>query len=289
MSGIGRMLAMAGAVAMVAAGAAAKPPTEEQVAMIRAALPSSPQVKPEKARKILVFTLTKGFRHSSIECGILALRELGAATGAFDMDESADPQVFALDSLKMYNAVVFLNTTGALFEDAALKQGLLDYVNQGGGVVGIHAATDCFYTWPEFGRMMGGYFDGHPWHEPVTLKIEEPGHPCNACFEGSTHFNVTDEIYQFKAEPYSRKVLRVLTSLDVAKVDMTKKGIKRTDNDFGVSWVHRYGKGRVFYCSLGHREEIYWNPVILKYYLSGIQFATGDLKADASPRPEVKP
>jgi type 1 glutamine amidotransferase len=105
------------------------------------------------------------------------------------------------------------------FDDAALKQGLLDYVHKGGGVVGSHAATDCFYT----------------------------------------------------------------------KTDMTKNGIKRADNDFGVSWVHKYGKGRVFYCSLGHREETYWNPVMLKYYLSGIQFATGDLKADASPRPESKP
>lgn len=289
MNGIGRMLGMAGAAVMVAVGAAAKPPTEEQAAKIRASLPSAPQAKPVKARKILVFSLTKGFRHSSIECGLFALREMGAATKAFDVVESDDPRVFALDNLVKYDAVVFLNTTGALFEDAALKQGLLDYVNQGGGVVGIHAATDCFYTWPEFGRMMGGYFDGHPWHEPVTLNVEEPAHPCNACFEGSRHFNVTDEIYQFKAEPYSRKVLRILTSLDVSKIDMTKKGIKRTDNDFGVSWVHEYGKGRVFYCSLGHREEIYWNPVILKYYLAGIQFATGDLKADASPRPESKP
>jgi type 1 glutamine amidotransferase len=163
------------------------------------------------------------------------------------------------------------------------KQAFADFIKGGKGFVGIHSATDTFYDWPEYGQMIGGYFDGHPWHEKVTLEVEGVDHPCNKCFEGKDRYEITDEIYQYKAEPYSRKILRVLTRLDVTKTNMQKGGIKRTDGDFGVSWVKTHGQGRVFQCSLGHREEIYWNPVVLKHYLAGIQFAIGDLKADATP------
>lgn len=280
---------MAAVLGLAALASVAAPPTAEQSDKMKQAMPTEPPAKVTQPRKMLLFSLTRGFRHSSIECGIEALRMMGASTGAFTVDPATNPAVFKADNLKNYDGVIFLNTTGALFEDAELKQGLLEFVRNGGGVVGIHAATDCFYTWPEFGRMMGGYFDGHPWHEAVTLRVEEPEHPCNYCFNGATHYGVTDEIYQFKDEPYSRKLLRILTSLDVTKLDMTRKGIKRTDGDFAVSWVHTFGKGRVFYCSLGHREEIYWNPTILKHYLAGIQFATGDLKAEAAPRNDPPP
>jgi len=105
----------------------------------------------------------------------------------------------------------------------------------------------------------------------------------NAAFDGKP-FVIADEIYQFGA-PYSRDKLRVLLSLEPAKIDPAKPGIKRTDDDFAISWVRQYGKGRVFYCSLGHRDEIFWNPQILAHYLAGIQFALGDLSADAAPVP----
>ncbi|MCX7818602.1 MAG: ThuA domain-containing protein [Kiritimatiellae bacterium] len=265
-------------------GAPGKPPTEEQMEKIRAAIPDRPQVAPRKPRRLLVFSLTKGFRHSAVECGAFTLLEMGRKTGAYTAEESTDPAVFAAASLQRFDAVAFNNTTGELFDDPALKSAFMSWVRAGGGVVGIHAATDTFYKWPEFGEMMGGYFDGHPWHEKVVLRIEEPDHPLLRAFGGRDRFEVTDEIYQFR-DPYSRSRLRVLISLDPDRIDMTKKGIKRTDRDFAVSWVRRFGEGRVFYCSLGHREEIFWNTTVLTHFLDGIQFALGDLPADATPRP----
>ena len=95
---------------------------------------------------------------------------------------------------------------------------------------------------------------------------------------------IEDEIYQFKA-PYARDALRVLLSIDPSKTDMKNDKLRRTDGDFAVAWVHKFGEGRVFYNSLGHRKAIFWNPVILQFYLDGIQFALGDLEAPASPRP----
>jgi type 1 glutamine amidotransferase len=283
--------------------ARAAPPTPEQIGYMQAAIPKEPTVKPQKARRLLVFTLCKGFRHSSIECCATALKLMGRETGAYEAVISADIAMFEPKNLRQFDAVCFNNTTGELFLpqkleelpepaqqaarelDARLKKSLLDFVRSGHGVVGIHAATDCFYKWPEYGEMMGGCFHGHPWHEKVTLKIDEPEHPINAAFGGEP-FEVVDEIYQFR-DPYSRQKLRVLLSLDTSRTDMNKKGIHRDDNDFAVSWVRNYGKGRVFYCSLGHREEIFWNRTVLRHYLDGIQFALGDLKADAAPSAEA--
>ena len=160
------------------------------------------------------------------------------------------------------------------FDDPVLKQSLMDFVKQGKGVIGIHAATDNFYDWPEAAEMMGGLFNGHPWHEKVSVKVEKPKHPVCEAFNGQT-FEVVDEIYQFKA-PYSRDKLEVLLSLDMSKT--SPKG-GRQDGDYAVSWVRPFGKGRVFYCSLGHDHEIFWNSMVLKHYLDGIQYAMGDLKA----------
>lgn len=283
MTSMHRVFAAVLALVSGAMSAFAKPPTEEEMGRIRAALPDAPQARPKKPRTVLVFNLVKGFRHSAIECGAFALVEMGRKTGAYTAEESVDPSVFAPDRLGRYDAIVFNNTTGELFDDPALKESLLAYVRRGGGIVGVHAATDCFYKWADFGEMMGGYFDGHPWHEDVVCRIEEPDHPVLAAFGGRTEFKVKDEMYQFKT-PYSREKLRVLISLDPAQINLNKKGIKRTDNDFAVSWIRPYGQGRVFYCSLGHREEIFWNPVVLRHFLDGIQFATGDLPADAAPR-----
>jgi type 1 glutamine amidotransferase len=258
-------------------------PTAEQIEKMKAAAPEKAAVKAEQPRRLLVFNLCKGFRHSSIECGAKALEIMGQKTGAYEAVISDDVAMFTPDKLRQFDAICFNNTTGELFDDPALQQSLLDFVKGGKGIVGIHAATDCFYKWPEFGGMMGGYFHGHPWgaNDTVTLKIEEPDHPLCAPFESKT-FVVMDEIYQFR-EPYSRQKLRVLLSLDTGKTDMKKGGIKRTDGDFAISWVRPYGKGRVFYCSLGHREDIFWNPTVLRHYLAGIQYAFGDLKADAAP------
>ncbi|MCL4691033.1 MAG: ThuA domain-containing protein [Candidatus Hydrogenedentes bacterium] len=276
------VLSFCAAIAVATGAAFAQKP--EEVANVEKAVPAKARVEPAKPRKLLVFTLCKGFVHSSIPIGTHAIMRMGEKTGAYTAVHSEDPAMFAPDKLAEFDAVCMLNTTGELFEDPALKQSLLDFVNSGKGLVGIHAATDCFYQWADYGEMIGGYFNGHPWGagDTVTLKIDDPIHPVNRAFHGHG-FSIMDEIYQFQDEPYSRDMLRVLLSLDTDKTDMTKESIKRTDGDFAVAWVRKYGKGRVFYCSLGHNEKTYWNPKVAQHYLDGIQFALGDLEADTTP------
>lgn len=281
--------------------AAIKP---EDLAKVQAALPDKATATPAAARKVLIYTRANGFVHSSIDLGAEAVRLLGEKTGAYVGTVTDDPKAFEPDNLKQYDAVVFVSTTGdslkpagfdklddagkkaAIANEDRYKAALMDFVRGGKGWMGIHAATDSYYGWGDYGKMTGAYFDGHPWHEKVGVHNEDPTSPVTAALEGKD-FEITDEIYQYR--DYDRKNQRVLLGLDVTKTNMKKGGIKRNDGDFAVSWIKNIGQGRLFYCSLGHREEIYWNPMMLKYYLAGLQFALGDLKADAAslPMPEM--
>jgi len=294
------------AVAMAADDAKPQPSAEE-IERIRAALPAAPTVAPAAPRRVLVMTPSRGFYHTSIPYAARTFELMGEKTGAFTAVASDDLRLFAPDKLAGFDAVIMDNTTLRLplvatdldkrpaaerqaleAEEQLLRQGLLDFVRNGKGLVGVHAATDCFYDWPEYGDMMGAYFSGHPWSETVTVKIDDPGHPLMKAFKG-TRFAVNDEIYQFR-EPYSRDTLRVLLSLDTTATNMDKgANIRRTDGDFAVAWIHEFGKGRVFYFSLGHRHEIFWNRPILQCYLDGIQYALGDLKVDATPSAKLTP
>lgn len=270
--------------------ARAEPVTAEQRALILAALPKESPAKPAKAGKLLIYTQTKGYRHASIETGAEALRLMGERTGAYATTVTDKPEVFTAESLAGFDAVLFLSTTGEIFTLVESKAALLDFVRRGGGIVGIHAATDSCYHWPEWGSMMGGYFDSHPWtsERSVTILNEEPGHAFNAPFGRKPSFFIQDEIYQLKA-PYSRTTHRVILSLDTRRSDFDDPAIsskiKRTDGDFAISQLRTYEKGRVFYCSLGHNHAIYWNRAILGHYLAGIQWALGDLAAESTPQP----
>ncbi len=258
--------------------------TPEEIRKIEAAVPAKATVTPKRPRKLLVFNLCEGYVHTSIPYAAKALEIMGKKTGAFEVVQSTDMASFEPENLRQFDAVCFNNTSRLKFAEPALRRSLMDFVRSGKGVVGIHAATDNFYNWPEAAEMMGGLFDRHPWrhNERCAIKIDEPDHPLNAAFKGKS-FKLTEEIYQFK-QPYSRYNLRVLLSLDMtSELNLNRKDVKRTDNDFAVSWVRKWGKGRVFYCSLGHNHHIFWNPAILQHYLDGIQFALGDLDVDAMP------
>ena len=168
---------------------------------------------------------------------------------------------------------------------AKLHDNFMSWIKDGGAVFGIHAATDCSSGGNEYNEMIGGRFSGHPWtaETTVTVRNDDPTNPINAAFDGKG-FKITEEIYRFNKGFYSRGKQRVLLSLDPAD-PVTKKG-GRPDKDYAISWVKTWGKGRVFYCSLGHRNEIFWNPVVLKHYLAGIQWALGDLKGvETKPNP----
>ncbi len=265
-------------------------------------LPDKPYAKPAQPRKLLVFSKTNGFRHASIATGKIALTEMGRKTGAFEAVISEDIADFEEDRLKTYDAICFLSPTlnvlapskdemekltdaekaDALTRETRLKENLMKFIKSGRGYIGIHAATDCCYEWPEYGVMVNGYFDGHPWNADCMVSVKvEPGeekHPLVAMFEGQ-NVEFPEEIYQLK-DPYDSKAVHMLLRLDTEKTDMTRIGIKRTDKDFGIAWARHWEKGRVFYCSLGHNHEIYWNAKVLRHYLAGIQWALGDYKVD---------
>jgi len=264
------------------------------------ALPAQAWAKPQKPRKLLVFSATAGFRHASIATGKVALTELGKKTGAFEAIVSDDLAHFEPAAIQQFDAICFLSTTQdvlaphpsvlknmsddekklATEKTMRLRKSLMDFIESGKGFVGIHAATDTLYNMPEYGRMIGGYFDGHPWNAGTQVQIDvEKGqekHPLAVMFQGES-MNFKEEIYQHK-DPYNSKKQQILLRLNVEKSGKVG-GMKRQDADYGVAWARQHGKGRVFYCSLGHNHEIYWNEKILSHYLAGIQWAIGDLKA----------
>ncbi|MBM3863512.1 MAG: ThuA domain-containing protein [Verrucomicrobia bacterium] len=298
------ILVLAAAWFLVAGSPPAETPPPGAAENITAAIPPEPMAKPLKPRKLLVFSKTNGFRHASIATGRLALAEMGRVTGAYEAVLSEDLADFEEDQLTNFDAVCFLSTTQNVFSpraaefnamddagkkaamerDARLKANLMRFVKSGRGFVGIHAATDTCQEWAEYGRMINGFFDGHPWNADTMVSIEvEPGqeqHPLAAMFEGR-NLEFQEEIYQLR-DPYDSKSVHMLLRLDTARTDMTRPGIKRTDGDFGVSWARHWEQGRVFYTSIGHNHEMYWHPKVVRHYLAGIQWALGDLNAEVN-------
>ncbi len=263
-------------------------PTEQQIRLIEAAAPDKAPAKPAKPRKVLVWGHT--WTHLPNPFAEKALEILAHKTGAFETVISDDPHLLLGGRLRQFDALLMNNIherepflpddftqlkgeqkAAAKKLDKAVKQSILKYVLSGKGIVGIHAATAACQNWPEYGDMMGGYYGGHI-HQEVVIKPEDPKHPVNACFEGKP-FTIRDEIYIFR-EPYSRKNLRVIASLDLSRMEDPQR---RPDKDYAVSWVRAYGKGRVFYTTLGHDAATYWNPVFLQHLLAGVQFSIGDL------------
>ena len=285
----------------------------------------------KKVHKLLVITESKGFVHSVVKrpapdkfCIVEeALTKLGKETGDFEAVCSQDSRKeITAENLQKYDAVFFY-TTGDLPWSETQKADLLNYVKSGKGFSGSHCATDTFYGWTPYGDMIGGYFDGHPWHTKVKVMVEDKSNPATSHLGDS--FEITDELYQFRS-PYSRDKLRVLMRIDPSwakekrldelkqiekrKADLTAKadklakegkaeeaekarkdaermkpGVHRQDDDHALAWVRDYGKGRVFYTALGHREEVWKDPRFLSHVRGGLQYAMGKAKGDASPRP----
>ncbi|NLF40088.1 ThuA domain-containing protein [bacterium] len=280
-------------------------PTEQQVVTpeerqkIEQAIPRQAPATPMKARRLLVVTLNVrdgkiGRGHPSIGCGNLALELMGKATGAYEAVFDNSIERFEPDELAKFDAICFNNTCGILFDNPRLQQGLLDFVSNGKGFMGIHAAAATFVQWPNydfwpaFGEMLGATENGgHPWKadETITLRPEGATHPLNAPFRGK-EFEISDEVFQLQ-KPYTREKLRVLLTIDTAKSDMNPSRRilpeRQADLDFAISYIRKYGKGRVFYSSLGHNRHIFWNAPVLAHFLAGIQYCLGDLEADATP------
>lgn len=266
---------------------------DEEIAKIKAAMPDKAVAKPAQPRKMLVFWRCETFFHTVIPVANEALKIMGEKTGAFQVTAVTDDySVFNAETLKQFDIICLNNTTSLKFDPKVTPercQALMDFVKSGKGIVGIHAAADNFYQWPEGMAMMGNKFTAHPWGagSTVAIKIDEPDHPLTAPFQGKG-FKVKDEIYRTAPPTYSRANQFVLMSLDLtdpATRDM--KGVIETDKDTGITWVKDVGQGRLFYCSLGHNDEIFMNTAILEHYLRGIQFAAGDFPVPTKPKAQA--
>lgn len=187
-------------------------------------------------------------------------------------------------NLKDFDAVVFY-TNGETDMTPAQKADLLAYVHDDGkGFVGIHTATATGYQWPEYGEMIGGYFDNHPWGiADATVAIERPDFPGIKPFIAKPV--VKDEHYEMTATPYSRTNVDVLARLDTRSLDMKNPNIHRTDGDFPVAWLRSYGKGRVFYSDLGHPDSSWDDPRIQTLYVEAIKWAAGVTSYPVRPHP----
>jgi type 1 glutamine amidotransferase len=167
--------------------------------------------------------------------------------------------------------------------DAQQKSDLLSFIHEDGkGFIGIHSAAITFVDWPEYGEMIGGYYDEHPWGTfDAPIIVEDPAFPGMQQWPKS--FVLRDEIYQMRN--YSRDKVRVLMRLDAAKIDVGNKNVHRTDRDFAVTWARMYGKGRVYYTTLGHLEDNWDKPEFQKMLIEAIKWATGIASADTTPQP----
>jgi type 1 glutamine amidotransferase len=245
--------------------------------------------EPPKRKKLLAIGQSNGFQHDAVSHGLATVWKIGQESGLWDTYIRTDTQLITkkklpnnAKNLDYFDAIIFY-TTLELDLNADQKADLLSFVKDDGkGFLGTHSATDTFYQWPEYGEMIGGYFDDHPWHQKVRVNVEDRKFPATEHFPKS--FEITDEIYQFKN--FSRDRVRVLMSIDTSSVDLTKKNVHRTDKDFAVTWVRNYGKGRVFYSSLGHREEVWNRPDVQKMWLEAVKWAMGITQGDATPRPQ---
>jgi hypothetical protein len=253
------------------------------------ASPQAQQNQPRKKR-LLAIGASKGFQHDSISHGMATLWKLGNETGLWETYIRTDTELVTKQPLKgnaknlNYFDAIYFYTTGELDMNEEQKAALLSFVRDDGkGFIGGHSAADTFYKWPEYGEMIGAYFDLHPWHQLVRINVEDRVFPATRHLPAQ--IEVTDEIYQFK-EPYSRDRVRVLMSIDTASVDLKHKMVKRTDKDFAVVWVKRYGKGRVFFNALGHRNEVYDRPDIQKMMVESVKWVMGLTEGDANPRPK---
>lgn len=233
-------------------------------------------------KKILYLTHSAGFRHDCLPLSQQVMRDIAARSGKIEITATED--LASLSDLRDYAAVAFF-TSGELALSPAQKEGLLAFVRNGGGFAGFHSATDTLYTWPEYGDLIGGRFDGHPWTRAVRIDVEDPDHPASRHLAPS--FVLTDEIYQFRE--FSRNRVRVLMTLDTGSVDPAAAGVNRTDGDFALAWTRNFGNGRVFYTALGHFDDTWRDGRFQQMVEQSLLWVTRQVDGEGDPRPAAMP
>ena len=257
-----------------------------------------------KKKLLAIGDTSTGFQHDSVSHALATIERLGWDSGVYvtyiktdsqlltkqpimihdDHGKPSGPRATNAKNLDYFDAIFYMGTGEGTLSDQQ-KKDLLSFVHDDGkGFVGAHTGDDAFYTWPEFGEMIGGYFDNHPWGVfDAPIIVEDPNFPAMKGFPLT--FTLRDEIYVHEA-PYSRDKVHVLARLDASKLDYSKaQGLHRTDKDFPVAWSKSYGKGRVFYSTFGHQPESWDNPQIQKMYFEAIKWSMGLTAGDTTPHP----
>lgn len=213
--------------------------------------------------KILLFSKTVEYRHGAIPTAIAAIEELGTANG-FEIDQTEDAENFNASMLAQYDAVVFVMTSGNIL-NSTQQTAFEEYIQNGGGYVGIHSASDTEYDWPWYGDLMGAFFANHPQIQMATINVEENTHP------STTHLDTTwarnDEWYNFRRNP--RSSVNVLLTLDESSYSGGTMG------DHPIAWYHEFDGGRAWYTGGGHTPASYAEDDFIQHILGGIQYAAG--------------
>ena len=244
-------------------------------------------------KHLLVIGEEKGYRHEAVSHALATIERLGRESGLWDTTIRTDTEALTKKKLEYnaknlndFDAILFF-TGGDLEMDATQKSDFLSFIHDDGkGFIGVHSATITFTNWPEYGEMIGGYYDEHPWltfNAPII--VEDPNFP--GMSQWPREFVLRDEIYQFRN--YSRDKVRVLMRLDPSKLDLKNKNVHRTDGDFAVTWANTYGKGRVYYSSLGHVLENWDDPRMQNMFTEAIKWALRLTDADVTSRPLPTP
>ncbi len=216
---------------------------------------------------VLLFSKTNSYRHASIEAGQKAIQELGSKNG-FHVEVSEDSTMFTESTLSKFRVVVFLNTSGNVL-GATQQVAFEKFIQKGGGFVGIHSAADTEYDWPWYGKLVGGYFDGHPNNPNVreaTVRVVDMQHI--ACRHLPAKWVRQDEWYNFRD---MNAGIQVLCDLDESSYEGGTHG-----SSHPIAWFHEYDGGRSFYTGFGHTPETFSEPLFLQHLLGGILYASGN-------------
>jgi len=240
-------------------------------------------------KRLLIIGEEKGYRHEAIPHAMATIERLGRESGLWDTFIRTDTEPLTKKKLE-YNAKnlndfdgVLFYTGGTLEMDDQQKADFLSFIHDDGkGFVGIHSASITFTKWPEYGEMLGGFYDQHPWGTfDAPIIVEDSTFP--GIKQWPKSFTLNDEIYQVKM--FSRENTRVLMRLEASKLDLKNPRVHRQDNDFAVTWAKMYGKGRVFYSTLGHVEANWDKPEMQTMLTGAIKWALHLVDADVTPRP----
>lgn len=240
--------------------------------------------------KVLVFSKTGGFRHYSIPVGVQTIESLGRGNN-FEVVATESTELFTPEGLSQFAAVVWLNTTAMVLDTQAQRQAFEDYIRNGGGFVGVHAAADTEYEWPFYGELVAARFKCHPLQQLGKIINEEKGHPSTAHLPAT--WTVFDEFYSFTSNPRGR--VNVLLSIDESSYFPnpntsyipSEQGFKPVDGRMGdhpMAWCHTNLGGVAWYTALGHEPYLYLLPQFQEHLLKGILIAARQLPADCSAK-----